>query len=226
MVFRIVAVLSIAGLAGRLVYLRFRESTILGGAQAGSFSRTAYFRWLGRNALSLFGSSGWRSLQTLYAYYLTFHTTALMKAVFSGLAWSSLFLALSGIGLAIFSPRGLFGIFLLLHVVAGGIFAVCLAIDVVLRAKEYNFALEILALGRRSFRSFLDGFSRPLLRSLLFWGFVLAGFILILTALFSMVPYFSLDTQFVLVETHRWSALVTVLIAITFFDAVLPRPEK
>ncbi len=226
MVFRIVAALSIAGLAGRLAYLRFRESTILGGAQAGSFSRTAYFRWLGRNALSLFGPSGWRSLQTLYAYCLTFHTTVLMKIVFSGLVWSSLFLALTGIGFAVFSPRGLFGIFLLLHVVAGGVFAVCLAIDVFLRAKEYNFALEVLAPGRRSFRSFLDSFSSPLHRSLLFWAFALAGFILVVTALFSMVPYFGLDTQLALVETHRWSALGAVLVAMIFFDAVLPRPQK
>jgi len=226
MVFRIVAALSIAGLAERLAYLRFRESTILGGAQAGSFSRTAYFRWLGRNALSLFGPSGWRSLRVLYDYCLTFHATALMKVVFSGLVWSSLFLALSGIGFALFSPRGLFGIFLLLHVVAGGLFAVCLAIDVVLRAKEYNFALEVLALGRRSFRSFLDSFSTPLRRSLLFWGFALAGFILVITALFSMVPYFSLSTQLVLVETHRWSALGAVLVAMIFFDAALPRPGK
>jgi hypothetical protein len=226
MVFRIVAALSIASLAGRLAYIRFREGTIIGGAQVGSLTRTACLRWLGRNVLSLFKASGWRSVRALYDYCLTFHATQLMKVVFAGLIWSSVFLALSGIGFALFSPRGLFGVFLLLHVVAGGIFAVCLSIDVVLRAKEYNFALEVLALGRRSFRSFLDSFSPPLLRSLLFWGFALSGFILVLTALFSMVPYFSLSTQLALVETHRWSALGAVLVAMVFFDAVLPRPEK
>ena len=226
MAFRIFAALSIAVLAGRLAYIRFREATIIGGAQVGSLSRTAYLRWLVRNILSLFGPSGWRSLRALYGFCLTFHPTVLMKVVFSGLVWSSLFLALSGIGFALFSPRGLFGIFLLLHVVAGGIFAVCLAFDVVLRAREYNFALEVLAHGRRSIRSFLDSFSPPLHRSLLFWSFALAGFILVVTALFSMVPYFSLSAQLALVETHRWSALAAVLIAMLFFDAVLPRPEK
>ena len=226
MFFRIIAALSIAGLAGRLAYLRFREATILGGAQAGSFSRTAYFQWLSRDITSFFGTSGRRSLRSLYDYCLTFHTTPLMKLVFSGLVWSSVFLALSGIGFALFSPRGLFGIFLLLHVIAGGIFALCLAIDVFLRAKEYTFALEVLARGRRSFRSFLDSFSGPFLRSLLFWGFVLSGFILVVTALYSMIPYFSFRTQLALVETHRWSALAAVLIAMTFLDSVLPRPEK
>ncbi|MGB7297096.1 MAG: hypothetical protein WBC70_16040 [Candidatus Aminicenantales bacterium] len=226
MVFRIIAVLSIAGLAGRLTYLRFREATILGGAQAGSFSRIAYFQWLSRNIMSLFGTSGRRSLRALYDYCLTFHPTPLMKAVFTGLVWSSIFLALSGIGFALFSPRGLFGIFLLLHVVAGGIFSVCLAADIVLRAKEYQFALEVLTLGRRSLRSFLDGFSSPLHRSLLYWGFVLAGFILIVTALVSMVPYFSFRAQLAFVETHRWSALAAVLIAMAFLEAVLPHPQK
>ncbi len=226
MVFRVIAALSIAGLAGRLAYIRFREGTILRGAQAGSLSRTAYFRWLGRNALSLLSPSGWRSIRSLYDYCLTFQPTRLMKAVFSGLAWSSIFLALSGIGFALFSPHGLFGIFLLLHVIAGGIFALCLAIDVVLRAKEYDFVLDVLALGRRSIRLLLDNYSPPLHRSLLFWGCALAGFILVVTALFSMVPYFSFSTQLALVETHRWSGLAGLLMAMLFFDTVLPRPEK
>jgi hypothetical protein len=226
MVFRIIAALSITGLAGRLAYLRFREETILGGAQTGSFSRAAFFQWLGRNVKSLFTTSGWRSLRTFYHYYRSFHITPLMKAVFAGLAWSSLFLALTGIGFALFSPRGVFGVFLLLHVIAGGIFAVCLTADIVLRAKEYHFALEILALRRRSIRAFLTEFSTPLHRSLLFWGFALAGFILIATALLSMLPYFHLRAQLVLVETHRWTALAAVLIAMAFVDAVLPRPQK
>ena len=226
MVFRIVAALSIAGLAGRLAFIRFKKGTFFAGAQAGSLSWPAYFRWLGRNALSLSRPSGWRSLRTLYDYCLTFHPTPVEKAVFSGLAWSSLFLALSGIGFALFSPRGLFGVFLLLHVVAGGIFAVCLAADIFLRAKEYDFALEVMTLGRRPFRSLLDGASLPLHRSLLFWGFSLAGLVLIVTALFSMVPYFALNTQLALVGVHRWSALAAVLIAMLFCDAVLPRPER
>lgn len=226
MVFRIIAGLSIIGLAGRLAYTRFKERTIIGGAQTGSLSRTAYLHWLSRNILSLFRPSGWRPLRAYYDYCLSFHSTPVMKGIFKGLVWSGLFLALSGIGFALFSPRGLFGIFLLLHVVAGGIFSVCLAADVVFRAKEYYLALEALALGRRLFRTFLDGFSSPYLRSLTYWSFALSGFILVITALFSMVPYFSFRAQLALVETHRWSALAAVLIAMFFFDTVLPRPEK
>lgn len=226
MLFRIIAVLSIVGLAGRLAYIRFREETFIAGARAGSLSWSAYFSWVLRKTSSHAGSLGWRSLRALYDYCLTFHTRPLMKAVFSGLAWSAFFLALSGIGFALFSPRGLFGVFLLLHVIAGGIFAVCLAAEVVLRAKEYNLALEVLAHGRRPFWPFQESSSPPLNRSLFFWGFALAGLVLTVTALSSMVPYFSLDTQLTLTAVHRWSGLVAVLAAMLFFDAVLPRPER
>ena len=69
-------------------------------------------------------------------------------------------------------------------------------------------------------------FSRPLRQSLLHWVFVIAGLALILTALFSMLPYFSFRTQVGLVETHRWSALASVLSAMAFFDSVIPRKEE
>lgn len=226
MLFRIIAIFSVAGLAGRLAYIRFREETFIAGAQAGSLSWSAYFRWVLRRMGSLAGSLGWRSLRALYNYCLTFHTEPLMKAVFSGLAWSAFFLALSGIGFALFSPRGLFGVFLLLHVVAGGMFAVCLAAEVILRAKEYNLALEVLAHGRKPFRPFQETFYPPLNRSLFFWGFALAGLVLTITALSSMVPFFNLDTQLALIQVHRWSGLIAVLLAMLFFDAVLPRPER
>ncbi len=226
MLYRIFAVLSVAGLAVRLTYIRFREETFLAGAQTGSLSLSAYFSWAQNKMRSLGGSLGWRSLRALYGYCLTFHTTALQKGVFSGLAWSAVFLALSGIGFALFSPRGLFGLLLLLHAVSGGLFAVCLAAEVVLRGGEYNLALEVLAHGRRPFWPFQGSFSPPLNRSLYFWAFSLAGLVLTVTALFSMVPYFSLDTQLALIEVHRWSGLIAVLLAMLFFDAVLPRPER
>jgi hypothetical protein len=61
---------------------------------------------------------------------------------------------------------------------------------------------------------------------LLFWLFIVSGLFLAATALFSMLPYFSLKTQVGLVETHRYSALLALLTAIVFFDTViLPRDK-
>src|SRR4030042_103692 len=165
MLFRIVSAVSLLGLAGRLTYLRFRHDTVLAGAQTGSLSRAAYFRWLRRGSGALF------------------------------------------------------------HCVAGGLFAVSLAADVIIRAKEYGSIIEVFTSGGRPMAYLVGLFSRPLRQSLLYWVFVIAGLDRVSTALFSMLPYFSFRTQLGLVETHRWSALAAALSAMAFFDSVLPRKE-
>src|SRR4030065_1703882 len=68
MLFRIVSAVSLLGLAGRLTYLRFRHDTVLAGAQTGSLSRAAYFRWLGRGIAALFQPAAWQWLRATYAY--------------------------------------------------------------------------------------------------------------------------------------------------------------
>jgi hypothetical protein len=149
----------------------------------------------------------------------------MLKWVFVALSASYTYLAVSGLAFALFSPRGLFGIPLVLHVVAGGIFAVCLAADVIVRAKEYSSIIEVFTAGGRPMGYLLGLFSRPLRQSVLYWAFVLSGLALITTALFSMLSYFSLRTQVGLIGTHRWAALAAALSAMAFFDAVLPRKE-
>ena len=225
MFFRIISVVSLLGLATRLTYLRFRHDTVSAGAQTGSLSRAAYFRWLGRGLTALFQPAGWKWLRATYAYCCTVYPPPMLKWIFVGLSTSLIYLAVSGFAFAIFSPRGLFGIPLLFHVVAGGVFAVSLAADVIVRAKEHGSIIEVItSVGRP--RGYLLGlFSRPLRQSLLYWIFVIAGLALVSTSLFSMLSYFSFRTQLGLVETHRWSALAAVLSAMAFFDSVLPRKE-
>jgi hypothetical protein len=67
MLFRIVSAISLLALAGRLSYLRFRHDTVLAGAQTGSLSRAAYFRWLGRGFASLFRPAGWQWMRATYS---------------------------------------------------------------------------------------------------------------------------------------------------------------
>lgn len=225
MLFRLATVLSLLAVAGRLSYLRFREGVIRGGAQAGSLTLGAYFRWLGRHLASLTKPAGWQALGTAFHYFSAFYPSAFLRVSFIGLASSLGYLALSGFAFALFSPRGLFGIPLLVHVMAGGIFAVSLAIIIIFRAKEYISMFGIFTSGQQSLRFLLETFSRPLRRSLLFWVFNVAGLVLIATALFSMLPYFPHETQLAVVAAHRWSALVSLLAGIAFLDAALPRKE-
>jgi len=225
MLFRIFSAISLLGMAGRLTYLRFKHDTVSAGAKTGSLSRAAYLHWLGRGLTSLFQPAGWQWLRATYAYCCTVYAPPVLKWVLVGLSTSLIYLVVSGFAFGIFSPRGLFGIPLLLHVVAGAVFAVSLAADVVVRAKEYGSIIEVFTSGGRPMGYLLGLFSRPLRQSVLYWIFVLAGLALVSTALFSMLPYFSLRTQLGLVATHRWSALVAALSAMAFFDSILPRKE-
>jgi len=225
MFFRLISVVSLLGLAVRLTYLRFKHDTVSAGAQTGSLSRAAYFRWLSHGLAAIFRPAGWRWLRATYSYCCTVYPPPMLKWIFVGLSASLIYLAVSGFAFAIFSPRGLFGIPLLLHVVAGGVFAVSLAADVIFRAKEYSSLIEVFTSGGRPMGYLLGLFSRPLRQSLLYWIFVISGLALVSTALFSMLPYFSFRTQLGLAATHRWSALAAALAAIAFFDSVLPRKE-
>jgi len=223
MLFRIVAAISLLAAAGRLTYLRFRDETFSAGAQSGSLSRAAYFRWLGRRLGAFLRPSGWNELRAAWAYLCALYPPPMRNWVIVGLSASSAYLAASGLAFAILSPRGLFGIPLLLHVVAGGVFAVSLSANVVIRAREYTSLIDIFTSAERPLGDFVGLFARPLRQALLYWVFVVAGLVLISTALFSMVSFFSLRTQTALIEAHRWSALAAVLSAMAFLDSVLPR---
>jgi hypothetical protein len=212
MLFRIISVISLLGLAVRLSYLRFRDDTVLAGAQPGSLSRGAYFHWLGRRLTTLFQPEGWQWLRATYGYFCSRYQPRMLKWIFVVLSTSLIYLAVSGLAFAILSPRGLFGIPLLLHVVAGGIFAVSLAAHAIVRAKEYSSLIDVFTSGGRPVGYLVGLFSRPLRQSVLYWVFVMAGLALVITALFSMLSYFSFRTQLGLVETHRWSALVSTLL--------------
>jgi hypothetical protein len=142
-----------------------------------------------------------------------------------GLYGSFLYLATSGFFFAVFIRRGLYGLPLLLHVVAGLAFAACLTLAAFLRGRDYAFhwgavTLPVDLVTVRKIRikptALVDGF---------FWLFVLAGFSLAVSALLAMLPWFHYQGQVVLCEWHRWSALVSLLAGLAFADLELLRPR-
>jgi hypothetical protein len=128
--------------------------------------------------------------------------------VFFGLILSFLYLAISGFLFALFVPRGLHGLPLLFHVAAGGIFAVCLSMVVVWRAREYM----------------LDDV-QPLLLKLMFWTFFVSGLCLIVTSLSSMFSFLSMKFQLGMIGWHRYSALVSLVSVSIFLYFSLNREE-
>ena len=128
--------------------------------------------------------------------------------VFFGLILSFLFLAISGFLFFLLIPRGLYGLPLLLHVAAGGIFAVCLSMVVVWRAREYTSDVEQL-----------------LLLKIMFWTFVISGLFLIVTSLGSMISFLSMKFQIGIIGWHRVSALVSLVSVSIFLQYSLNREK-
>jgi hypothetical protein len=134
---------------------------------------------------------------------------------------SFVYLAASGLVFAFFVPRGLYGIPLLLHVIVGGFFAASLTLIILVKGKDYllsprRFSLDLQAFDPRSW-----SVTVAMLQRTLFWLFAAAGLLLILTALFSMLPWLSTPGQRLVFNLHRASALVSVLAAIAFADLAL-----
>jgi hypothetical protein len=226
MAFRIIAIVSILGLLGRLSYVRFIRKLVTSAITPNKPLVLAYFSWLGQGVSGLFRPPTWAALQSIAKRWLYSYPRAWMRWTIAGLVVSYAYLGASGLAFAVFTTRGIFGLPLLLHVIAGGIFAVCLAAVLVFRARKYVFLTDKTGPGDLSAAGSSWTFSAIRTQSVLFWLFIISGLFLVATALFSMLPYFSYEAQLSLAETHRYSALVSLLTAVIFLDKALLPQER
>lgn len=200
MTFIIVSTLCLIALFFLLSYHRFRHSP-----------KDHYFPWL-RSRLPIMVKTPWiERAKELYRSWFIQRYPANQRWIYLGLAASCCYLVLSGFLFAFIRVR-LFGLFLLLHVGLGALFAVCLGLAVVLRARFYTWNEEDLALPNLK----TEAGKRKIWQIVLFWIFVASGLVLIVTALFQMLPQFSLRTQLVIFEVHRYAALVIFLAGFAF----------
>jgi hypothetical protein len=220
MFFRIIALLLVLGLAGWLSRRRFQRSLAFSQTKAGRSSLEAYTAWVGRSVAPLLASRGRQAFDLTHKRLLELYPDPVVRWVAIGLGASFAYLAASGLAFAVFTARGMFGIPLVLHVVVGGVFAACLAAFVVLRAKDNVAAPESFVFDRFSLRDFPRTLPHGLLRPVLFWVFVVSGLALTVTALGSMLRFFTFDAQVGLIQVHRYSALASALAAIALFDVV------
>ncbi len=220
MLFRIIAFLLIAGYAFWLSYRRFQKSPAYSQTKAGRLSLDNYAVWAGRRLAAIARGRGRLAFDSAESRLALLYPDRALRWVAAGLAGSFAYLAASGLGFAVFTTRGMFGIPLLLHVVAGGLFAACLAAFVILRAKDNVAGPESFVIDRFTLRKFPRSLPPGLFRPVFFWIFVAAGFALTVTALGSMLRFFSFDAQVEMIDVHRYSALAATLAAIAFYDSV------
>jgi len=209
-------VLSLLVLAVILTYPEFDKKTT-GIQQMTLWARLKhYLSYLFNQSIGLFKSLDLKRLKIFFSNRIVQKNQGWTEWLFYCLWGSSAYLILSGFFFALFVPRGLSGLPLLLHVVAGGIFAVCLSAAVFIKARNYTLgSIPTHVKEVQSNRPFsIDG---PTLKvRILFWLITVSGFFLILTALTSMLPVFPLSTQMGLIDLHRYSALVGLLSSIAF----------
>jgi hypothetical protein len=228
MLFTIITVLSALGLFAGLAFHRFwttREearSTII---YIEIFKK--YLAWLAlrtiQSARKASPKAWWDYVKTLSLWRLP----DLEKWLFIGFYGSFAYLAASGFFFAIFVPRGLYGFPLVGHVMAGGLFAACLAVIVIFKGRNFISVPKPVNLSL----AFLDprkmGITAARVKLAAFWLFVLAGFLLALSALLPMLPLLRTAGQKLMFELHRYTALAsalaaTVYVTLEVFNA--PRP--
>jgi hypothetical protein len=220
MVFIIITVLSVLGLVFWLTNARFAAKPPAPGKKAD------YLSWLWAGIRGLFKKETFKKGQKVLDNWINSYYPGWTKWIFWAFAASFVYQAASGFLFSVFSPRGMFGIPLLLHVSVGGLFAVSLAMMLILRARAYRLDQEEEAAIQSFARPPLKNISKYMLRKILFWLFAAAGLCLIATALGSMVPFFSFETQQAMIDVHRYGALIALLTASIFLDiAFLPQPR-
>jgi len=217
MLFTIVTILVLAATFLGIAFHRFwttreeAKSTILYAEIVKKF-----FAWLALRTVQMRRRASpkawWAYIQGLPLW----REPVLEKWLYIGFYGSFLYLAASGFFFGIFVPRGLFGYPLVGHVMAGGLFAVCLTILGVFKGRHFisvpkpaSLSLELLDIRRM-------GITPARVRLWVFWLFAAAGFLLTLSALLPMLPLLRTTGQRFMFEFHRYSALVSTAAAMVF----------
>lgn len=226
--FIIIAIASLAGVVFFRTAVRFQAARPAPGTgrMTPRFSAGAYLKWLGLRIKGFFSAAFLKRAWALWLGWTGERYPGWLKWIFFAFAAGFLYLAASGLLFAVFVRRGMFGLPLLAHVMGGGLFALGLAAILMLRARAYRFDQAEAAVFESFACPIFKNLSRALVGKALFWVFAMLGFVQIVTALCSMLPVFTFNTQVALIMIHRYSALGLVLTAILYFDVAVPAGPK
>jgi cytochrome b subunit of formate dehydrogenase len=138
-------------------------------------------------------------------------------------------LAVNGFFTAVVLGRSISGYWIMLQTTAGAVFAVCVAVLAVMWARHHRFNQNDWPWLQRILKRIIRlktannipaGKSR-LGQKITFWLLVVLALPLILSMVSSMFPLFGTHWQELLLELHRYSALLFVLVAIVHIYLVI-----
>jgi len=233
MLFTALTLLGLVGLGLYLTRLRWAEHAALKAAAATmkesgdpASSPLPYGLWLMPRVRSLASKGTWWRAWAVIAHWKRTFYQGWTKWIFYAFGLSLIYLAATGLFYAVFVPRGMFGAPLVGHMVCGGLFAASLAALLLLRARDYAPGRKVNGPARSFAPPILKSVSNEALRRSLFWAIAALGFVLIVTALGSMLPVFTFEAQRALIVLHRYAALGIVLSAIVFIDIAFVPPPR
>jgi hypothetical protein len=217
MLFTIVTILVAAAAFLGLAFHRFwmtREearSTILYGELVKKF-----FAWLALRTVQMSRTASPRAWWTYLKGLPLWREPVLEKWLYICFYGSFLYLAASGFFFGLFIPRGLFGFPLVGHVMCGGLFAVCLAVVVLFKGRDFISVLKPASLSLSILDPRKMGITPVRVKLWAFWLFAAAGFLLTVSALLPMLPLLRTAGQKFMFEFHRYSALASAVAAMIF----------
>ena len=222
MLFTIVVLLSAIGVVAGLTFHRFWTTREEAGATVlYAELLKKYAAWLALRTIQSTRKASrklwWEYIKALSLWRLP----VLEKWLFVCFYGSFAYLAASGFFFAIFVPRGLYGYPLIGHVMAGGLFAACLAAIVVFKGRNFISVPEPVNLSLALLDPRKMGITAARVKLAAFWLFVLAGFLLTLSALLPMLPLLRTAGQKFMFEFHRYSALVSAVAAAVYVNLEL-----
>ena len=195
---------------------RFRNTMDASRKGSNKSSTATYIPWLFRRIFIFLKTAGMKSWRERYHRWIVLHHPGRERWIIICLGMSFCFLAASGFLFSLLSSQRLSGSILLLHVTVGGLFAICLSLATIMRARHYRLDAENMRRDKNAQISEGKGTFQISWQTIFFWIFVASGLCLIITALTLMLPYFTVNSQLDMFEIHRYSALVSLLSAIAF----------
>jgi hypothetical protein len=221
LVFMVLTVIGVGGVVAWRSGLRYRAAQTAEGKAGARFSFSDYFAWARPRLKRLSAPPAWKNAfgigkrwaRPLYPRW----TIGILLALGGAVAYQ----IVSGFFFAFFVRRGLFGLPLLAHVAAGGLFALALSALLLWRGRDHRIDDTDMPARERFGKPAFHGITEAGLSTLLFWLFAFFGLVQVLTALGSMLPIFHYDAQGVFVTIHRYGALGILLTVLVFLDLTL-----
>jgi hypothetical protein len=222
MLFTIVVLLSAIGVVAGLTFHRFWTTREEAGATVlYAELLKKYAAWLALRTIQSTRKASrklwWEYIKALSLWRLP----VLEKWLFVCFYGSFAYLAASGFFFAIFVPRGLYGYPLIGHVMAGGLFAACLAAIIVFKGRNFISVPEPVNLSLALLDPRKMGITAARIKLAAFWLFVAAGFLLTLSALLPMLPLLRTAGQNFMFEFHRYSAIISAVAAAVYVNLEL-----